>query len=373
MTQPIKYAKHKNSKRVFIMLAITWVISVAIAAPIALGVNYSEARKAGDCQFFNSDFIIYSSMGSFYIPSMIMCFLYWKIYRVIRSRALKARKAKQLRDVDRKALQGVIENPATAANQNANDTGGVYGAEATVTTGLAKMDNGRVTTYNTTKATTSRLLAAEHGDDNSVTNVNSNSDDNSNDDDDDESPSGSANNNTASKDHKKTAMSNVVAQVNPKLLRNAEVAELITNPVAEEMERLEHEENQAMLQSGKNGGYTAGQEGSASTSGGVGQTCANEAETPFTSIVCKGESDTTEERDGTSPKKKGSNTKRGQKKGVTKFNFHMRTSRKRKEKSSSKREKKATKTLAIVLGKCTCFCLSVYLHVCLSVCILIRD
>ncbi|CAL1538131.1 unnamed protein product [Lymnaea stagnalis] len=235
VTQPIKYAKHKNSKRVFIMLAITWVISVAIAAPIALGVNYSSERNVGDCRFFNSDFIIYSSMGSFYIPSIIMIFLYWKIYKVIRLRALKAKKAKRMRDVDRRALQGVIENPATTAGAALNDTGGVYGAsEATVTTGLAKMDNGRVT-YNTTtssKATTSRFLATHAGDDGSITNGDTSD--------------------------------------------NADATE-------------------GML----------------------------------------------------SPKKK---TKRDHKKGVTKFNFHMRTSRKRKEKSSSKREKKATKTLAIVLG-----------------------
>ncbi|KAK0044318.1 muscarinic acetylcholine receptor M3, partial [Biomphalaria pfeifferi] len=357
VTQPIKYAKHKNSKRVFIMLAITWVISVAIAAPIALGVNYSDDRNVGDCRFFNSDFIIYSSMGSFYIPSIIMIFLYWKIYKVIRLRALKAKKAKCMRDVDKRALQSVIENPAVAAGVALNDTGGVYGAsEATVTTGLAKMDNGRVT-YNTTtssKATTSRFLSTHGGDDGSITNVNSNSDDNSNEDDDDDSPSGSgsgsANNNT--NNPKCMGVAKVVVQVNPRLLRSVEVAELITNPVAEELDRLESEEQRTMLQFGKNGGCASaldcGGSGSASTSGGAAPTCANEAETPFTSLVCKGDtSDTAEVTQGMlSPKKK---TKREHKKAVTKFNFHMRTSRKRKEKSSSKREKKATKTLAIVL------------------------
>ena len=42
VTQPIKYAKHKNSKRVHVMLALTWIISVAISSPIALGMNYTE-------------------------------------------------------------------------------------------------------------------------------------------------------------------------------------------------------------------------------------------------------------------------------------------------------------------------------------------
>ena len=39
------------------------------------------------------------------------------------------------------------------------------------------------------------------------------------------------------------------------------------------------------------------------------------------------------------------------KKSVTKFNFHLRHSKKKKDKTSSRRERKATKTLAIVLGK----------------------
>ena len=45
VTQPIKYAKHKNSKRVYIMLAMTWIISLTISSPIALGMNYTERRS----------------------------------------------------------------------------------------------------------------------------------------------------------------------------------------------------------------------------------------------------------------------------------------------------------------------------------------
>ncbi|GFO23306.1 dopamine d2-like receptor [Plakobranchus ocellatus] len=517
VTQPIKYAKHKNSKRVFIMLAVTWIISVAIAAPIALGVNYSEDRKTGDCRFFNSDFIIYSSMGSFYIPSIIMILLYWKIYKVIRQRANKPKPPKPR--IDKRAVQGVIENPAVSpeggggAEEKENltgsgagcgggggggapppssfmmmmntttspagciltDTGGVYGAsEATVTTGLARVDNGRVTSYNTNTNTPpsavaipghniasgspspssaaaaavsaaasrfrlGRAKACHVTISNSVqmSNPSSNDDDDDDydDDDDEETPSGSGsggNNNScqlrpgedggdggdeSSKgnpgsvviSNKNAAISNatqaypkppiivpsspvsespehgscvLVTLRNPgsRLARHAEVTELIANPVAEELER--EEKRQALLQNtnnghqqnegkGKNGdcllveGVTgflpnnktasaesasASGSGSASTSGGAPTTCCvNEAETPFTSLVCKGDSsDQNEGRRGG----KGSKGKRGghKKKGVTKFNFHMRTSRKRKEKSSSRREKKATKTLAIVLG-----------------------
>ena len=53
-------------------------------------------------------------------------------------------------------------------------------------------------------------------------------------------------------------------------------------------------------------------------------------------------------RQSSSAESKGRRKK--DKKNVTEFNFHMRTSKKGKERSSSKRERKATKTLAIVLG-----------------------
>lgn len=337
VTQPIKYAKHKNSKRVYIMIAITWIISVAIAAPIAMGVNYSASRIPGDCSFYNADFIIYSSMGSFYIPSIIMIFLYWKIYRVIRLRAQKARAAKKVKSVDQRALQNVIENTgATALGEGCGgDVGGGAGTgngananssqptvvtsmvEPTVTTGLAKMDNGRVTTYNTTSS--AHQLVPHVIDDASVTNVPSGSDSHNDDEDDSNGNHTSSLRHAPSPDH---ATHFLACQ-----LHNEDGdlgAELIANPGAAAAERRE-----------------VGGKASTSGSGNAG---ASEAETPFTSPG------------GSTRKKQSSKNKSNcsssrHKKGVTKFNFHMRTSRKRKEKSSSRREKKATKTLAIVLGE----------------------
>jgi hypothetical protein len=95
VTQPIKYSKHKNSNRVYVMLALTWVISITISSPIALGMNYTERRAKTPtlCTFYNSDFLIYSSMGSFYIPCIVMTLLYWRIFHAIRQRARKSKAA----------------------------------------------------------------------------------------------------------------------------------------------------------------------------------------------------------------------------------------------------------------------------------------
>lgn len=82
VTQPIKYAKHKNSRRVCLTILLVWAISAAIGSPIVLGLNNTPDREADLCIFYNSDFIVYSSLSSFYIPCIIMVFLYWNIFKV---------------------------------------------------------------------------------------------------------------------------------------------------------------------------------------------------------------------------------------------------------------------------------------------------
>lgn len=89
VTRPIKYAKHKSNNRVMFTIAIVWIISVTIGSPIVLGLNTSPERTPELCIFYNSDFIIYSSLGSFYIPCVLMVILYYRIFKAIRERAKK--------------------------------------------------------------------------------------------------------------------------------------------------------------------------------------------------------------------------------------------------------------------------------------------
>lgn len=86
VTQPIKYAKHKNSRRVCLTILLVWAISAAIGSPIVLGLNNTPDRLPDLCLFYNSDFIVYSSLSSFYIPCIIMVFLYWNIFKVSKRR-----------------------------------------------------------------------------------------------------------------------------------------------------------------------------------------------------------------------------------------------------------------------------------------------
>jgi len=98
------------------MLVLTWIISLTISSPIALGMNYTERRAETPtlCTFYNSDFLIYSSMGSFYIPCVIMICLYSRVFFAIRAHARKATAAAAAR---KRAAVGVA---TTAVNDQSH-------------------------------------------------------------------------------------------------------------------------------------------------------------------------------------------------------------------------------------------------------------
>ncbi|CAF0741576.1 unnamed protein product [Rotaria sordida] len=96
VTKPLKYARHKNPKRIAIMIVIVWLVSFVIALPIVSGVNKSDVaaypRVPEQCAFFNNKFLIFSSLGSFFIPCIIIFAIYYRIFMVIMARARKNRK-----------------------------------------------------------------------------------------------------------------------------------------------------------------------------------------------------------------------------------------------------------------------------------------
>lgn len=111
VTQPIKYAKHKSNQRVVLTIAIVWIVSAAIGSPIVLGLNTSPDRDPMLCMFYNPDFIIYSSLSSFYIPCIIMVFLYYRIFKAIHARAKKSAAAKKAHRANLRP-DTIIENVA---------------------------------------------------------------------------------------------------------------------------------------------------------------------------------------------------------------------------------------------------------------------
>jgi len=77
---------------VLLLMMMVVVVVVEVLAASLFVWNYTERRAETPtlCTFYNSDFLIYSSMGSFYIPCVIMICLYSRIFIAIRAHARKA-------------------------------------------------------------------------------------------------------------------------------------------------------------------------------------------------------------------------------------------------------------------------------------------
>ena len=60
----------------------TTITQLAEQNETRLGINRTKMEEEFVCAFYNPDFIIYSSLGSFYIPCVIMVFLYIRIFSV---------------------------------------------------------------------------------------------------------------------------------------------------------------------------------------------------------------------------------------------------------------------------------------------------
>ncbi|CAL4089730.1 unnamed protein product, partial [Meganyctiphanes norvegica] len=115
ITDPINYAQKRTLHRVLVMITLVWIVSVVICLPPLFGWNdwpevFTEDTPCMLTQ--EKGFIIYSSIGSFYLPLLIMALVYIKIYlatkKRLRDRAKAACKMNQLnpnknkkyRDVD---------------------------------------------------------------------------------------------------------------------------------------------------------------------------------------------------------------------------------------------------------------------------------
>ncbi|XP_046486939.1 dopamine D2-like receptor isoform X2 [Neodiprion pinetum] len=142
VTKPIKYAKHKNNRRVWMTIVLVWAISITIGSPIVLGLNNTPDRIPDLCLFYNTDFIIYSSLTSFYIPCIIMVFLYYNIFKALRNRAKKARAARKPNLGDIKP-GSIIENIAHTRSvySVARFAETALGAAALVAPGLEEATN----------------------------------------------------------------------------------------------------------------------------------------------------------------------------------------------------------------------------------------
>ncbi|KAK4467743.1 hypothetical protein MN116_008674 [Schistosoma mekongi] len=86
VTKPIVYAKHNNMRRVQMSIALVWIVSFLIAVPLICGLNVNRYNDPTICQSFNALYIICSSLGSFYLPAIILIVVYQRIFALIKQR-----------------------------------------------------------------------------------------------------------------------------------------------------------------------------------------------------------------------------------------------------------------------------------------------
>ena len=331
----MKYARHKNSKRVYVMLALVWVVSISISSPIALGMNYTERRLNNPeiCTFYNPDFIIYSSMGSFYIPCVIMILLYWRIFQTIRLRSKKKRAMQKLKKYPRPLVDNtktpklnVIENKAQT-NRTTSD------ASATEDNSQKEL----LPVRNAVAAVKKQDMIAEET---SFTNFNATM---------------ATTDTTGEDEHNETLKRIEHVDEGAHVIPNDKSTDFMLSPASDDSHT---EYTREGGNTGNGSGYSAPTTVVVELKPGTdGLTETTLPPTSPQSLLPPPTSRHTAFSLRHLPKPKAKHLRAAAggspDKSVTKFNFHLRHSKKKKERLANKREKKATKTLAIVLGKFT--------------------
>lgn len=93
MAIPLNYNRKYVDQRQIILLSGTWVLALAVASPVMFGINNVPHRDPTECKLEDDNYIIYSSVCSFFIPCPIMLLLYCGMFRGLR-RWEEARRAK---------------------------------------------------------------------------------------------------------------------------------------------------------------------------------------------------------------------------------------------------------------------------------------
>ncbi|CAH1259185.1 ADRA2A [Branchiostoma lanceolatum] len=86
VTNPIKHSNKRKPKWVCGMITVAWLLSVAVSVPPLFGWK-DDQHPDGTCDINASfEYSIYSSVGSFFIPLVLMTSMYTKIFMTVRKR-----------------------------------------------------------------------------------------------------------------------------------------------------------------------------------------------------------------------------------------------------------------------------------------------
>lgn len=84
MSIPLNYNSRQVDQRQIVLLCATWLLALAVASPVMFGINDVEQRDPSECKLEDSNYVVYSSVCSFFLPCPVMLLLYWGIFRGLR-------------------------------------------------------------------------------------------------------------------------------------------------------------------------------------------------------------------------------------------------------------------------------------------------
>jgi len=133
ITDPINYALKRTLKRVLYMIFWVWVLSLLISSPPLLGWNDwpEEFLEDTPCTLTKEKgYVIYSALGSFFIPLIIMVIVYFEIYIATRKRLRqRANQTKTL--INSKAHETHMQESVHADNESGSSEVNVTVMETT--------------------------------------------------------------------------------------------------------------------------------------------------------------------------------------------------------------------------------------------------
>ncbi|XP_045475360.1 octopamine receptor 1-like [Harmonia axyridis] len=88
VTQPLTYSRRRRSKRLALgMILIVWLSSALITCPPMFGWYEPGRHEDKTCRYNkNTGYVIFSAMGSFFIPMVVMLYVYMRISCVVAQR-----------------------------------------------------------------------------------------------------------------------------------------------------------------------------------------------------------------------------------------------------------------------------------------------
>lgn len=84
MSVPLNYNRKHVDQRQLALLAAPWLLALAVASPVIFGINNVPGRDPGVCKLEDDNYVVYSSVCSFFIPCPIMVLLYVGVFRGLK-------------------------------------------------------------------------------------------------------------------------------------------------------------------------------------------------------------------------------------------------------------------------------------------------